>query len=622
MYRLFDGRARILGVKEGKLNCKGFEGSHQSLERGHPGFMPDAPRARDLPLESWESELKEAIAPYGIDPAELPTELLEAIRSRKSFTLVEGEEPRLLYKGRVDSEDLVTKLLRHDQATAAIEQLRVYAFHNRHIMNGGRPLELEAIEPYPGFEHPRVFEIPALLKDEDGVQQSTTANGTQPAGRLILFTSRENMPSAYKKLKPRWKITYRANQNHVIGSKPISDLVPGVTGSYFVFGTVELLALEPDYVSLGRLRPNDGPLVSALDRFIGERIRDLAKEINERRRQELDDKTLDEVQRENRMLDRFKNQFLTSLETGVGAGDGDGEGEGGNRPIHEHSPPESGITPESVDLAWDPTRSLRLGRGIVVHFSAILGPRVLDATGRTVPTAELEWLTADRHVVEFVGEDRMRVVEKGKTTVWCRVRDSAVESARIEVDVWAVDHVLLTPRVLEIPLGKREQITAQVTNDEGARATDVLLNWSHDAADPLVVRISPWGYVTGNRLGKTSVSAGVGDETAGGVWARIRAEVTVIPNPREQDRGGGFPKLLVTDRDVDPSTGEVRESNVDMPTLWQEVSDYQRNIWWLNLGSPEAAFFFAQRTESPNHWRAFHSQKLIEVHPTKAYLVS
>jgi hypothetical protein len=68
------------------------------------------------------------------------------------------------------------------------------------------------------------------------------------------------------------------------------------------YGRVELAAFEPDYVNLGRVRPNDGPLLSAVDRFIGERIKELAKEISDRRRQELDDRTLDEVQRENRVL--------------------------------------------------------------------------------------------------------------------------------------------------------------------------------------------------------------------------------------------------------------------------------------------------------------------------------
>jgi hypothetical protein len=92
------------------------------------------------------------------------------------------------------------------------------------------------------------------------------------------------------------------------------------------------------------------------------------------------------------------------------------------------------------------------------------------------------------------------------------------------------------------------------------------------------------------------------------------AEVTVVPNPKDQDRGGGFPRLLVTDTsDIDPITGEPRQSNPDMPTLWQEVTDYQQNIWWLNLGSPEAAFFFNRRAENCSEWRAFHAQKVIEM---------
>src|SRR6266705_3125707 len=39
MYRLFNGAAHILGVKDGKLNCKGFEGTANTLERGTPGFI-------------------------------------------------------------------------------------------------------------------------------------------------------------------------------------------------------------------------------------------------------------------------------------------------------------------------------------------------------------------------------------------------------------------------------------------------------------------------------------------------------------------------------------------------------------------------------------------------------
>ncbi len=71
--------------------------------------------------------------------------------------------------------------------------------------------------------------------------------------------------------------------------------------------------------------------------------------------------------------------------------------------------------------------------------------------------------------------------------------------------------------------------------------------------------------------------------------ARVHVEVEVKPNPEAPKRGSGFPQLLMTDKDPDPLTGEVREGSPDQPTLWQEVQDQQNNIWWLNLQSEDAA---------------------------------
>ena len=49
MVRLFRGPACIVGVKDRKLNCKGFDGPQNTVERGTPGFMPNAASGRDLP---------------------------------------------------------------------------------------------------------------------------------------------------------------------------------------------------------------------------------------------------------------------------------------------------------------------------------------------------------------------------------------------------------------------------------------------------------------------------------------------------------------------------------------------------------------------------------------------
>ena len=51
-------------------------------------------------------------------------------------------------------------------------------------------------------------------------------------------------------------------------------------------------------------------------------------------------------------------------------------------------------------------------------------------------------------------------------------------------------------------------------------------------------------------------------------------EVHVIPNPEEQRRGSGFPRLLLTERDEDPATGQIRQGDPEQPALWQETTDF------------------------------------------------
>jgi len=605
MYRLFAGPARILGIRNRRRNCKAFAGDAGTVERGTPGWMPSLAAGRDVEISSFEAEVRQAVEPYGISIASLPESLRTAIKARKSFTLVEGESPVGLYKGQIDADDFVAKAVRHEQSTLCLEQVEVFAIHNGRILNECKKLELPPIIPYPGIDSPVVHEIPEQLELDNGKAVSTTEGGTKTKGRLILHTSLENMPNAYRNLRPRWQIVYRS-RHQMIGSKPVSELAPATAGAAFIYGTVELPSLEPAYVEHGRRRPKDGPLVEALDRFITEKIRLLAHEINARRRQELDDKALDQVHEENRKLDEFKNQFLPSFGEGDG-GDGDGQGEGRRKRMHDGpGPVEWGTEPESLHYEV-PEEGLQIGKGVSVGLRAMLSVRVRDGKGRPV-RATMEWLTSDPHVATFSKDDKLDSHAKGTCHVWARLKGTKIEGPRIPVHVWIVDHILLTPRTLDIPLGKREQITAEATDDEGRRSANVLLEWLHDAEDQMTVLIDRSGMVTANRLGRTAVTAG-----AGGVFARIPVEVRVVANAEEQGHGSGFPQLMVTGRDKDPATGQIREGDPDQPALWQEASDYINNIWWLNLQSPEAAFVFQQRAVQPTLWRTYHAEKLIEM---------
>lgn len=604
MYRLFSGQSRIFGIRDRRRNSKGFEGELGTVERGTPGWMPNLVAGRDVQISSFDAELRHILEPYGLSIADLPGPLQSAIAARKSFTLVEGESPIIIYKGQIDADEFICKVVRHEQSTLCLEQVDVFAIHNGRVLNDGKKLELPPIIPYPGIDSPAVHEVPDQLK-LDSQTVSTTEGGTKPKGRLILHTSLENMPNAYRNLRPRWQIVYRT-RHQMIGSKPVSELAPATPGAAFIYGTVELPALEPAYVEHGRRRPKDGPLVEALDRFIAEKIRTLAHEINARRRQELDDKALDQVHKENRKLDEFKNRFLPSIGEGNG-GDGDGKGGGPPKATNDsRGAVDWGNEPEVLTYEV-PEQGIKIGKGISVGLRAMLGVSIRDRKGRPV-RATIEWLTSDPHIAGFSKGDKLYTHTKGTCEVWARVKETKIEGPRVSVQVWAVDHILLTPRTLDIPLGKREQITAEVTDDEGRRSTNVLLEWLHDAEDQLTVLIDRSGVVTANRLGRTAVSAG-----AGGVWARIPVEVRVVANAEEQGRGTGFPRLLITGRDEDPATGQIREGDPDQPALWQEASDYIHNVWWLNLQSPEAAFVFRQRSAQPTLWRTYHAEKLMEM---------
>jgi hypothetical protein len=605
MYRLFVGPTRILGVSNRRRNCKGFDGESGSVERGTPGWIPNLAGGREVEISSFDAELRAALEPYGIDFQDLPPSMRRALSERQAFTLVEGKEPVNLYKGRIDVEDLVAKVARHDQSTLCLEQVDFYVLHNGRMLNEGKRLALPPITPYPGLDTPFTYEIPDHLPLLEGHQVSTTDGGQREQGRLTLHTSAENMWAAWRNLRPRWQVMYRT-RHQMIGTKPISEVSGNTPGAQFIYGTVELPALEPAYVETGRRRPKPGPLVEALDRFIAEKIKEVATKISERRREDLDDRALDEVHDENRKLDEFKNRFLPSYGEGGG-----GAGAGGQGPHSGPTPepppkPETGAVPEEIEY-FIPESGIHIGAGVTVPLQWLLSANVLDATGRLVRAA-IEWTSNDKNVAAISKDGQLEAKEKGTCEIQGRVRGTAIQTKPIGLQVWNVDHVLLTPRTVDLRLGTRQEIIAEVTGDDGKRSTDVLLDWNHDAEDQLLVRINRRGVVIGNRLGRTAVSAG-----AGAVWSRIPVEVNVIPNPDQRRRGSGFPRLLLTGRDIDPATGSIREGDPDQPALWQEVTDFNNNVWWLNLQSPEAAFAFRQRSENVQLWRAFHAEKVIEM---------
>lgn len=609
MYSRFRGPTYILGIKDEKRNCKGFVGPNDSLERGIPGFIPNQSLGKDASIDKlWDDELVEQLVDFGLDFASLPNDVKTTLKARKAFTIVCGINP-IDWGKKADVKNFIKKVSRHPQSTLALKQVKFYAYHNGKILFNGKPLELEPIPPYPGIEGPFEHEIPEMLLSPSGNQVNTTksSSGKHPKGKIILYTSKDDMETAFKVLKPRWKVAYRT-KFQIVGEKSIPEIVPTTPGSHFIYAEVILDSLDPDYVRLGRDRPNDGPLINTVDMFLTEKIKHLAQKIYELRKQKLSESTLDEIFNDNKFLNDLKNEFLPEGgEFGFESGDGGGNGKDKKTRIQV----KWGSKAAKIEVS---TYKLSMTRGFTINLAPILGPTVKDKEEKPV-RADLIWSTDNKNILELSKNGDCKALGKGTCKLWVSVAGTMVKTPPIEIEIRVLKDVILSPRNLQVPVGHSKEIIPQIIDDGGKKSTEVLLNWRHSADNKNIVKISPRGHVFGNIIGKTLVSAGVNDPKNGDLWSNIPTEVEVIKSDDEGERGKGHPQLLLTDREdsIDPETGEKRVGEPEEPALWQLPHDLKHNIWWLNMQSRDAAFAHELRPTNLVAWRIFHAKILIEM---------
>ena len=620
MYRLFKGPAFILGVKGNKLNQAGFIGENNSLERGLPRFYPSSNREiwqsgslthpnvneKDVPIKDWSEELINQLSRFNTGISRLPKDVQDALHTRKAFTLVEGEDPIDWDWEGSNVKQFIKKLIRNPQSSRAIQQVKFYVIHDDKLLFSGEPLELEKIESYPGLEGPFEYPIPEILLAPNGNQVNTTksSSGKHPLGKTTLFTSKDSMEASYKTLQPRWMVTYRTRYEDV-GQKSIPEIVPATPGSHFIYAQIDLDALTPDSVDSGRKRPNDTSLVLAVDRFLAEKIRELARQINDLQKQEISESTLDEIEKENNLLNKLKNEFLPA-EGGQDFGDISGDNEGKKKKTRD--PTTYGTKPNEIRVS---TFSIKIAKGVQINLTSILHPSVRDQNGNPVDT-DLEWKSDDRSVIKLDKKGNCDAISKGSCKIYISVIGTDIITPPIAADVVVIKDVLLSPREMKIGVGHSKQIIAQVTTDEDERFSDILLDWSHDAADQGIVKISPRGYVFGNKVGKTSVTSGTKND--GDLWATNPVSVEIIPSDDKGGTGSGFPTLKITDREIDPYTGKIRPGDPEAPALWQEFWDEKNNIWWLNTQSKDAQFAYSElQRGNKGLWKMFHAKLLVEM---------
>ncbi|NVL91023.1 MAG: hypothetical protein HWN69_08570 [Desulfobacterales bacterium] len=278
MTHMFLDHSFIYTVKEDRGCLYGVTGGSIKF-----GYVPDREQGRDFHVDNYIVELDKALKGTGCPLYVLQKVASEAIRMSDGFTLLKGVGPKG-YRNRIPTRHLIDSLQDHPQMIQTLEMCNVFIVIDGKLYNHGRKLCLPNIKPMEGEEKPLVIMIPETLLDPLSEEEvSTTEDGKQPQGALILKTSQASM--RYKK-KVRHNIIYKARSGY-IGYTPIPEFDVRSSYSAHIYGECECLALE-NFKQNDRADLANSPETRAVRQFISEQIQQYAEKFEARDKRRYD----------------------------------------------------------------------------------------------------------------------------------------------------------------------------------------------------------------------------------------------------------------------------------------------------------------------------------------------
>jgi hypothetical protein len=591
MAQLFQAEAYVDTVSAG-LECRyGTVGGEVRF-----GYFPDADAGRDVAVDDHTDALRATLAEVGIDLDALPPSALAALGSGDGYTYVVGQQPKG-YPKKIDAKRILEDLQDHPQMRRTLELCKVYVVANGTILNDGKPLALAEIPPMEGAEKPRVITIPDELADPKTGEMLSTRDGGDPSGELVLRTSAVSMHHGRKASyrRARHIISFRAKSGY-IGFKPVHEF--DVTSSYRdrVYGDCILLALEECKQNM-RAELAESPLSRAVEAWIGRQIEEWAKFFELRDRQRHDQEERSAVSTLNEALNDWKNNLLEPL-LGGGGDTGDGP-----PPPPERLP--SG-TCARIELSLSVARA-----GIGVPLKPLL--KFFDPDGKRIRPHAVSWASSEPNVA-LVDEALalLNTFKAGAAVIEAETLDGKIKSNKVTLEVVLIDEITLAPTEVQVPIGSRRHIEATCKLRTGEILTGVMLIWQE--GDSAVANVSAAGNVYGFKLGETEVTAM--DEHA---EATNTSKVRVVEGDGSGDEGGkgkSYPRVLISEFDPDPDTGEEVILSPDDPPVHQRPQDVPRNIWWINAAAPAARVYGSADKGfgyDSREWRIYHMERFIDV---------
>jgi hypothetical protein len=317
-------QSHFLTYRSGKLNIFGF---NENKRYGFAKGFKDKKTSSDNALKTAEI--------YHID---LPSNIRKNIlKGKTGFTVARGIHPANIIKRKFNVSKLSERFRHYPQPRLILKYKPISIIYNDTLLY--QRLLPEKIEPMPEFEKPYEIPLPkTITMEEDGDKEIVfLANEKYPQGKIILYTSNEPL-SRNTRLGELNRIDI-IGEIGVIASYRVSELgyVRHLSPAEFIYGECYCPILEDpeeDCVMNDRSKLVENTKSKALRKWIGGQIDELAEKIEEKEKKEIHAKNIEKLSEINKVLDDWKNRFMSKVLReilgGTGEGPGGGHGTGGS----------------------------------------------------------------------------------------------------------------------------------------------------------------------------------------------------------------------------------------------------------------------------------------------------
>lgn len=595
MVRAATSRAFLDSCIDGRRTSKGFV-NDEAGQKYKPGFrVVSGVTLNDVPEADPKGRLGELLAQLGATLDVLPDRARAALNKRKAYTVafvqsvVEWEDKRKGKLAKHVEQSLLDTVASHGQTAMSVETCEVWVIVDGAVVGNG-PVEPFKVEPFVGFEAPREYPIPNILPDPETGEPVNVLEGSSGPDYLRLQTSGRQLQMSSE---TRAKNVIRVwNHRNNVATWPLQAL-HSVSSASFIYGELRCQSLLGEHLSgADRIHLSDTPLVRALQKWVGERVEELANDLHRAMAEQTNPKERERARTALSSIRDLMRKFLDPDSSGsqvraTSSGTAAGSGGVGSKPEREKD--QFGARIDRIQLEGGRSDlAVITGTKIPLLFSA----QEVSEAGDVRPIKNFKPVLHCDPEGQFQLDEAntLRALHDGVGKIWLTTTDGAVTSNRVEVWCGKATDVTLQLPTEPLRQGEKKQLSVTFATDYGP-LDDALI----DAAvlEPEMGMIGRHGRFTAGRNEGTAtvrVKYAVGTAEFRDFVVQIGADA-VPPLEGQGDEGGDVPEILLCG-DQAPNMAEFPPEQRTMPGGPEYPTIIEdplfQNIVWINPNSKEA----------------------------------